>query len=140
MQRIDLNDNGVVEFEEFAAGMLDWRDLQVSLLRAGSCLSCVRASELRLAAYSDSSSCSRSAERLAQLTEAICGNELAVAPRTSSCKCHATLTGYHIAAEGQAVVALGGRGLFQAGQQWRWLHRPGRAHCAAAYADRHRQP
>ena len=29
MQRIDLNDNGTVEFEEFAAGMLDWRDLQV---------------------------------------------------------------------------------------------------------------
>ena len=31
MQRIDLNDSGTVEFEEFAAGMLDWRDLQVRL-------------------------------------------------------------------------------------------------------------
>ena len=32
MQRIDLNDNGNIEFEEFAAGMLDWKTLQVDLL------------------------------------------------------------------------------------------------------------
>lgn len=29
MSRIDLNDNGNIEFEEFAAGMLDWRQMQV---------------------------------------------------------------------------------------------------------------
>ena len=32
MSRIDLNDNGNIEFEEFAAGMLDWRQMQVHLL------------------------------------------------------------------------------------------------------------
>ena len=40
MQRIDLNDNGIVEFEEFAAGMLDWRDLQV----CSACLQCSESS------------------------------------------------------------------------------------------------
>lgn len=27
MKRIDINDNGVVEFDEFCAGMMDWKQV-----------------------------------------------------------------------------------------------------------------
>ena len=40
MSRIDLNDNGNIEFEEFAAGMLDWRQMQVGPVVAAAVTAC----------------------------------------------------------------------------------------------------
>lgn len=34
MRRLDVNDSGTVEFEEFCAGMIDWKTVRNALLHA----------------------------------------------------------------------------------------------------------